>query len=116
MRVRSVALLAALSLACPALAAPMECTVSTKQSCSPAGCQPVQPLMRAVVDLDARTYARCDTKGCDTYNATVSVSGVIVTFDLLGRGAFARMTADGREFVEVVSLLTSTLISYGTCR
>jgi hypothetical protein len=99
-----------------AMAAPLECVILKKYSCTAAQCQTVPATIRNTIDLQNHMYSRCDSKGCDSYVATISQTGVMVTLDLPGRGAFARMNADGSEFVEVVSLLTNTLISYGTCR
>lgn len=94
----------------------LECVVTKKFSCSSEQCNEVLPTIRNSIDLTAKTYARCDTKGCDTYPAVISVSGVMTTIDLPGRGTFARLTASNNSFVEVTALLTNVLVSYGVCR
>lgn len=112
----ALAIVPTVSVATASFAVPLECVIAKKYSCSVMECKAVSATVINRIDLRGRTYARCDARGCDTYDAVVTVAGVMVTIDVPGRGMFARMTADGSEFVEVVSLLTSTLVSYGSCR
>lgn len=67
-----------------------------------------------VIDLDAETYARCDRLGCDTYPATMSLSGMFKSLALPENGAMAKVGTDG-SFVETVTLGTMAYVSHGRC-
>lgn len=111
-------LLAAGLLISPAVAEsaePLRCTWTEKVQCDPgSGCS-AQPIKTwATIDLDGRRYQRCDRLGCDTYDASVTRSGVYRVIDLPGRGVFTKLADDGRG-TEVVSLGNSVLVSQGHC-
>jgi hypothetical protein len=93
------------------------CTATEKWICQPgAGCQqnPVTVFNR--FDAARRTYSRCDIRGCDTYGAQVSQSGAFLIIDVPGRGMVAKTSIDGSSFVEIATLMMTTLVSYGACR
>lgn len=48
-------------------AVPLKCDIAAKYRCQPGGCESVQPSVWNIVDVEAKTYQRCDAKGCDTY-------------------------------------------------
>jgi len=113
-----IALLAAVtaSLSNVAQAEPLTCHWANKQQCDPnSACRPSVNKVWATVDATAKRYQRCDSKGCDSYDAEVSASGVYTTFDLPGRGVFMKIGPEGAA-TEVVSLGNSVLVSQGTCR
>jgi hypothetical protein len=99
-----------------AFAEVLRCDVSAKFACGPSGCEPNRLGVHNIVDLEAKKFARCDSKGCDSYDAVIQRSGVYITVDVPGRGMFAKVSSDGSQFVEVVSLGTSVFASFGSCR
>jgi hypothetical protein len=93
------------------------CVISSKFSCTAeGGCQQNQIGMWNEIDLSGETFARCDRNGCDRYPMEVSRSGMYYVFDIPGRGMLAKMLLDGSEYVEVVTLGTMSLVSFGTCK
>jgi hypothetical protein len=102
--------------ALPLSAEPLACRWATKQQCDPtAPCRPAANNVWATADVGAKRYQRCDRQGCDTYDAAVSTAGAYTTFDLVGRGVFMKVGANGAA-TEVVSLGNSVLVSQGRCR
>jgi hypothetical protein len=93
------------------------CKVDEKQSCSAGdGCQAVENKIIVRIDLEKGTYSRCDAKGCDDFSAHFSLSGDFIIADVPGRGMFAKMSKNGSSYVEVVSLMTTILVSFGSCQ
>ena len=112
-----VAAIIAFTLSTSATAKPLLCKWTEKQQCDPGrGCKAISP-GTVIVKLDPQTreYSRCDTKGCDTYQANINSSGLFNVYELPGRGVFAKVALDGRA-TEVVSLMNSILVSQGKCR
>lgn len=102
-------------LAAPAGAEMMGCRWSIKQQCDPdKACRALPNTTWAIADADTRHYQRCDQSGCDDYSSEVSTAGAFTTFDLVGRGVFMKLGADGAA-TEVVSLGNSVIISHGRC-
>jgi hypothetical protein len=103
-------------LASPAAAEPMTCRITTKHSCDPAGgCKKIPPGVWNVLDAARQTYARCDARGCDTYDASFSPSGAFIVIDVPSRGMVAKVAADKSSFLEVATLGMTALNSFGSC-
>lgn len=115
LRLIPAVILLALSTAAPAKL--LQCKWNEKHQCDPGkGCKPISPgTIIVTIDPQTREYKRCDKKGCDTYQANVNNGGIYKTYDLPGRGVFAKVAVDGQA-TEVVSLMNSVLISQGWCR
>ena len=92
------------------------CTISSKFICSAGGCDPVQPTIRNLIDLSRQSYIRCDAKNCETLDARFSRSGTYIVVDVPGRGVMAKIAADMSEFLEVATIGTQALVSFGSCR
>ena len=99
-----------------ARSAELRCEIRAKYACSPLGCQESTITVWNLIDLDALRFSRCDQKGCDHYTITTSVSGIFMNIEVPGHGMLARMSHDGSQYVEVVTLGTDVLVSYGSCR
>ena len=85
-------------------------------SCDPAGgCKKLQSGVWNVLDVTRQTYARCDARGCDTYDASFSPSGAFIVIDVPSRGMVAKVAADKSSFVEVATLGMMALNSFGIC-
>ena len=66
-----------------------------------------------LLDFAKEEYSRCDTKGCDTYKMTVDVGGIYI--NIFSTGFKSKVSADRKEFMEYVSLRTTSYLSYGSC-
>ena len=113
---RGTLVLASFMLAAPAIADNLRCDIVAKYACSAEGCEPNQLGMWNVIDLDGGEFSRCDRNGCDSYNAEISKSGLFYNIEVPGRGTMAKLAMDGTSFLEVVTLGTVVLISFGSCR
>jgi hypothetical protein len=101
----------------PALAQPIRCEVTSKFACSPGGCHTNKLGAFNLIDFDRRKFFRCDSKGCDDYDVVISQpQGQYIIVDIPGRGVFAKLSNDGSEYVEVTSVGTVILVSFGRCR
>ena len=105
-----------LGTALPTSAAPMRCDITKKFACNPGGCRETKGTIWNLVDFKAQRFSRCDKKGCDHYTISRSESGIYVNITVPDRAMFAKMSRDGSEYVEVVSLGTNVLVSYGSCK
>lgn len=92
----------------------LACRISRKQVCDEEECRAVEAEVWNVIDLEAETYARCDRLGCDTYPATMSLSGMFKSVALPESGAMAKVGTDG-SFVETVTMGTTAYVSHGRC-
>ena len=70
-----------------------------------------------IIDWEQKTYSRCDAKGCDTYPAQISQSGLFYNIGVPQHGLLAKVWANSQApmFVENFTLGLSTLVSHGTC-
>ncbi len=92
------------------------CTVDEKQSCSAGtGCQPIENSIIVRIDWKQGTYSRCDAKGCDDLKMNFAIVGEFINVDVPGRGMLAKMSKDGSSYVEVATLMTTVLMSFGRC-
>lgn len=112
-------ILAALALlaASPSLAAgALKCEITKKFQCGfDGGCLPLSPKVWNIVDKDRGTFARCDSSGCDTYQARFFQSGNFLLIEVTGRGLFAKIS-ESMGFLESASLGLGVLVSHGQCR
>jgi len=90
------------------------CDTKTQYSCNKTGCSNTTPTVWVELDLASRIYRRCDEKGCDDHAMTYSRSG-IYTVVTVGGGTFLKVLNDGSEFVDIASLGTLVLNSFGVC-
>ena len=112
------ALGATLAMLTLAEAEELKCEIREKFVCEPgAACKPSPVGVWNIIDTAKRTYARCDTRSCDTYEARFSQSGIFINIEVPGRGVIAKMSMDGSAaFHEVATLGHSVLISFGACK
>ena len=87
-----------------ARSAELRCEIRAKYACNLSGCRENAVTVWNLIDLDALRFSRCDQKGCDHYTITT------------GHGMLARLSHDGSQYLEVVTLGTDVLVSYGSCR
>ena len=109
-------ILAILMFATPATADSLRCDITAKYACSAGGCEPRQLSTWNVIDPGSGLFSRCDLDGCDSYDAKITESGMFYTIEASGRGTIAKMARDGSSFLEVVTLGTVALVSFGSCQ
>ncbi len=116
-QLRLVAIALAALVATAAEAKVFECVISEKYVCdSSRGCGQVHHDIVVKLDLTRQTYSRCDSKGCDTFDVRLSESGAFAVIDVPGRGMVAKFSNDGSDFMEVATIETQALISFGSCK
>ena len=71
----------------------MQCVFAQKEQCkSGSPCQTIAAdRIWTKLDLTAHTYARCDAKGCDAYDAQIARSGIWANFAFPGRAMLAKL-------------------------
>jgi hypothetical protein len=114
----------ALSLASIARAQELRCEIAEKYVCETGGCKQGQASIWNMIDRAKKTYARCDRRGCDTYQANFSDCGIFMNIEVPGRGTIAKMATLNEpvsgikafSFHEVVTQLHAVLVSFGTCK
>lgn len=112
-----VGALSALSLMAGMARAETTCMITEKMQCAAdQGCQSVKNSIVIRLDQEKQVYSRCDAKGCDDLQAQFSSSGEYINIGVSGRGMLAKLKSDGSAFVEVVTLGTDVLMSFGSCR
>ena len=116
MRCLALAVVMLVAFVASAWAISVRCEINAKYACSARGCDETKPGAWNVVDFEAETILRCDANGCDTYQMQAVRKGIYINIEVPGRSMFAKMTTDGSDYVEVVSLGTDVLVSYGACR
>jgi hypothetical protein len=99
----------------PAIAQTVTCRLSAKFACQAAGCEALETTTWAVIDVAGQTYSRCDRRSCDKYPAQFSRSGAFLIIDVPGRGLTVKVAANMSSFVELVTIATAAVISFGAC-
>lgn len=103
--------------------AELSCFPQSRFNCTTDGCKPYVPATFYFVDygVDRGTYFRCDAKGCDPYPVTVTQSGIYTQFSPNGGQAMLfKVTSSDEvgtkaEFVDVATMGTGTIVSFGKC-
>jgi hypothetical protein len=121
---REILLGVALLLAGAAHAQELKCEIGKKYVCDEGGCKPIPATVWNVVNTLKRTYARCDARGCDTYEARIFQSGIFINIEVPGRSTIAKMSTldepisqiKAFSFHEVVTQLQAVYVSFGSCK
>ncbi len=93
----------------------VQCRVSQKMACGPAGCVPAEITTWANVNLVNPAFAQCDRNGCKQYQATFATRGSFTDIDFPGRSLMAKIGKDG-SYVEVEAVGMRVLVSHGACK
>ncbi len=100
----------------PALAVQYRCEISEMFYCAEKeGCRVIPSTLWSLIDTEANTYSRCDSRGCDNYAARFIPSGAFLNAELPGSGIIVKMSKDGSSFVEVTTLATQVYTNFGSC-
>jgi hypothetical protein len=111
-----LSIIAVLSVVSVAQARQLRCEISSKQYCTPAGCEGVSSKVWDLIDLEQKIFKRCDSIGCDQYAANITYSGVYIVIEVPGRGLIAKLRIVGGNFMEVATFATTAYVSFGVCR
>ena len=103
--------------------AELSCFPTSRFDCSLEGCTPAAPSTYYFVDYgtESGTYFRCDAEGCDSYPVNVNFSGSFTQFiPSLGQAMLFKVANDDPlvnkgEFVDVATLGTMIIVSFGKC-
>jgi hypothetical protein len=93
----------------------MRCEITSKFRCSPAGCKTNELGVFNIFDMETGKFSRCDDNGCDEYEATFTRSGTYLVIDVPGHGMVGKLSADDTKYVEITTLGTTVLVSFGVC-
>jgi len=104
-----------LILSAPSIAQTLTCTPSQKFYCKKEGCSTAPAKVRAVIDMDKQTYSRCDSFGCDKYDASVRLGGIYLNVSVPGKSLTAKVEMSSLQYFETVSLGLSVYSSFGKC-
>ena len=99
-----------------AMAKVEKCTITSKFVCNPEECRKVDTSKWEVwvlLDFGKEEYSRCDIKGCDTYPMIADPGGMYI--NIIGSGFKSKVRVDRKEFMEYVSLMLDSYVSYGYC-
>ncbi|MDO8581173.1 MAG: hypothetical protein Q7S13_06810 [Candidatus Omnitrophota bacterium] len=98
------------------------CFPAKKLLCNSSGCETVEPKIFNLITADSANPAlipslsRCDSKGCDQYDARFEPSGLFVNVQPLNpNGMMFKASLSDLKYVEVVTIGLDTHISYGYC-
>lgn len=93
----------------------LKCTPTTKVFCDRTSCEKDSPSVWVELDRRAKTFSRCDVKGCDTYKGNFETAGVFTNIQgVTPMGTMIKVLGD-RKYIEVATIGLSSLISNGTC-
>ena len=103
--------------------AELSCFPTSRFDCTSDGCVPNAPGTYYFVDYgtDNGTYFRCDSKDCDSYPVKATPSGIYTQFSpSTGQAMLFKVTTDDvlgskGEFVDVATIGTGTIVSFGKC-
>jgi hypothetical protein len=74
----------ALLLADVAHAQELKCEIEKKYVCEASDCKAIPATVWNVVNTLKHTYARCDPRGCDIYEARIFQSGIFMNIEVTG--------------------------------
>src|SRR5437762_3540312 len=80
------------------------CSIQIQYVCSIDGCNKNPPSVTIKVrqsESDKAYYSRCDNKGCDQYESTISPSGVYILFNPGGKSASLKVDSRDMSFMEI---------------
>ena len=99
------------------------CFPTSRFDCDGGSCTPAAPATYFFVDYgtESGTYFRCDAKGCDPYPVEVNPSGEFTQFvpsqgqAMLFKVATGDVLGNKGEFVDIATLGTLAIVSFGKC-
>ena len=101
-----------------ASAEPLSCTIFKKFHCdATSGCKRGPNARWNVVDPERQTFSRCEGNfGCEDRQAQMTRSGNFLNIEVPGDGLVAKLSDDGSQFIEIVTLGSAVHVSFGSCQ
>ena len=93
----------------------LKCTPTSKIFCDRTSCEQDNPSVWLELDRRAKTFSRCDTKGCDTHKGEFESAGAFT--NIQGEspmGTIIKVLGD-RKYIEIATLNLGSFISSGVC-
>jgi hypothetical protein len=93
----------------------LQCTPKTRLDCNGTNCTQSQPVVYLILDRPNQTFSRCDTKGCDTYDALFGSGGIYTNVQPRDpRGMMVKVLGN-REYIEMATIGLNTVFQSGSC-
>lgn len=94
----------------------LKCVPDTKTACDRTSCSADTANVWVELDRRASTYARCDSKGCDTYSADFNSAGAFTNIHPKSpNGTMVKVLGD-RKYIEIATIGLTSLVSEGSCQ
>jgi hypothetical protein len=93
----------------------LQCTPKTRLDCDGTNCTKSQPVVYLILDRPNKTFSRCDTKGCDSYDAIFNSSGIYTNIQPRNPSGMMIKVLGNREYIEMATIGLSTVFQNGSC-
>lgn len=93
----------------------LQCTPKTRLDCDGTNCTKSQPVVSLILDRPNKTFSRCDTKGCDSYDAIFGSSGIYTNIQPRNPSGMMIKILGNREYIEMATIGLSTVFQNGSC-
>ena len=93
----------------------LNCKVKKAYICKSDGCKNIKSEISLTLDTNKLVYQRGDSKGVDTYKASISNSGIYLIGEIKG-SALLKIETTTLNFTEIVHLGLTTYNNFGTCK
>jgi len=93
----------------------ISCETQISNICSEGTCKQLPNAGRSWIELEGSSLKRCDTRGCDEYEAFATRSGIFHNISIGNRGYILKID-EHSNFIEVATAGLSAIIKSGSCR
>lgn len=93
----------------------LNCTPKTRLDCTGTNCTQSQPVVYLILDRQKKTFSRCDTKGCNEYNASFASSGVYTNMQASSPQGMMIKVLGTREYIEIATVGLRSVFQHGSC-
>lgn len=93
----------------------LQCTPKTRLDCDGTNCTQSQPVVYLILDRPNKTFSRCDTKGCDAYDAIFGSSGIYTNIQPRNPSGMMIKVLGNREYIEMATIGLNSIFQNGSC-
>lgn len=93
----------------------LKCTPKTRLDCDRTNCTQSQPVVYLILDRQNKTYSRCDTKGCDSYDAIFGSNGIYTNIQASSPTGGMIKVLGNREYIEMTTIGLDSIFQNGSC-
>jgi len=93
----------------------LQCTPKTRLDCDGTNCTQSQPVVYLILDRTNEIYSRCDTKGCDIYDANFGSGGIYTNIQARDPNGAMIKVLGNRQYIEMATIGLSTVFQSGSC-